>query len=268
MTPRIYISPSSQPDNTYAGVDTNEQEVCRAIARELATDLKRCGFEVKCGDYGTMYDRVAESNGWMADLHLPIHTNAFNGKVSGTRMMALNTTGKGYKVCQAIFKELDAITPGTSSNITAKPGLYEVQSAVAPTAYVEVDFHDVPTVAKWLVDNKPQIAEAICKGVCNYYGVDFVPADNGQEPSPTPTPKPEPVKSIYGLPTVRSGSRGDAAKIVQGALISRGYSCGSSGIDGVFGVGSVAALKKYQAAVGITADGIVGPATWGYILGA
>lgn len=264
MAKKIYLSPSSQPANTYAGQDTNEQEVCRAIARELATDLKRCGFDVKCGDYGTMYDRVAESNGWMADLHLPIHTNAFNGKVSGTRLMALNTTGKGYKVCQAIFKELDAITPGTSSNITAKPGLYEIQSAVAPTAYVEVDFHDVPTVAKWLVENKPQIAEAICKGVCEYYGVEYVADDT---PAPAPEPTPEPEKSISGLPTVQYGSRGDAAKIVQAALIQRGFSCGVSGVDGVFGAASVSSLKNYQKKVGITADGICGPATWGQLLG-
>lgn len=264
MAKRIYLSPSSQPANTYAGLDTNEQEVCRAIARELAIDLLRCGFDVKCGDYGTMYDRVAESNGWMADLHLPIHTNAFNGKVSGTRMMAFDTSGKGYKVCQAIFKELDAITPGTSSNITAKPGLYEVQSAVAPTAYVEVDFHDVPTVAKWLVDNKPKIAEAICKGICEYYGVEYV---DDSTPAPAPEPAPQPEKSISGLPVVKSGSKGDASKIVQAALIERGFSCGSSGIDGVFGVNSVSALKKYQTAQGITADGICGPATWVKILG-
>jgi len=264
MAKKIYLSPSSQPDNKYAGQDTNEQEVCRAIARELATDLKRCGFDVKCGDYGTMYDRVAQSNGWMADLHLPIHTNAFNGKVSGTRMMALNTTGKGYKVCQAIFKELDAITPGTSSNITAKPGLYEIQSAVAPTAYVEVDFHDVPSVAKWIVSNTQAIAEAICRGICNYYGVEFVPA--GNDPAPTPEPSPAPEKKISGLPTVQYGSRGDAAKIVQAALIQRGFSCGVSGADGVFGAASVTSLKNYQKKVGITADGICGPATWGKLL--
>ena len=66
---------------------------------------------------------------------------------------------------------------------------------------------------------------------------------------------------------VKSGSRGDAAKIVQGALIAKGYSCGSSGIDGIFGTASVAALKSYQKAQGITADGIVGPATWGKLLG-
>lgn len=66
---------------------------------------------------------------------------------------------------------------------------------------------------------------------------------------------------------VKSGSRGDAAKILQGALIAQGYPCGSSGIDGVFGAASLAALKSYQKAKGLTADGIAGPATWGKILG-
>ena len=266
---KIYLSPSSQPANTYAGLSTNEQEVCRDIARELATDLKRCGFQVKCGDYGTMYDRVKESNEWKADLHMPIHTNAFDGKVSGTRLMALDLTGTGFKVCQAVLEPLDKITPGTSSNITANPGLYEIKAAVAPTCYVEVDFHDVPKVAKWLTENKAQIGEAICQGICRYYNARYVAAGEKPAPTPTPTPTPEPQPSgkIEGLPVVQSGSRGDAAKILQGALIAKGYPCGSTGIDGVFGVNSVAALKNYQKAKGLTADGIAGPATWGKLLG-
>ena len=264
MAKKIYLSPSSQPDNKYAGLDTNEQEVCRAIARELATDLKRCGFEVKCGDYGTMYDRVKESNKWGAHLHLPIHTNACDSKVSGTRLMANNTSGAGFKVCEAISKHLYPITPGKSENIQAKPGLYEIKAAYAPTAYVEVDFHDVPSVAKWLVENKPQIAQAICQGICDYYKIEYV---SDSTPTPQPTPEPATTEPIYGLPTVKSGSKGDAAKIVQGALIAKGYSCGTSGIDGVFGTASVAALKKYQTKKGIAADGIVGPATWGKMIG-
>ena len=266
MKPRIYISPSSQPDNVYAGVDTNEQEVCRAIARELAADLKRCGFDVKCGDYGTMYDRVRESNGWPAGLHLPLHTNGFDGEVAGTRLMSYDLKGSGYKVCQAIFKHLAPLTPGTSENISAHPEKYEIYAAVAPTCYVEVDFHDVPDVALWLTQNKPQIAQAICQGICDYYRKPYVP-DSSEEEVPDPEPAPKPSGKIEGLPVVKSGSRGDAAKIVQGALIAKGYSCGSSGIDGVFGTASVAALKSYQKAQGITADGIVGPATWGKILG-
>lgn len=263
---KIYLSPSSQPANGYAGVDTNEQEVCRGIARELADDLKRCGFAVICGDYGDMYSRVAESNKWGAHLHLPIHTNACDGKVSGTRLMANNTSGAGFKVCEAISKHLYPITPGKSENIQAKPGLYEIKAAYAPTAYVEVDFHDVPDVALWLTQNKSQIAQAICKGICDYYKKPYVP-DSSEEDVPAPEPAPKPSGKVEGLPVVKSGSRGDAAKIVQGALIANGYSCGTSGIDGVFGTASLAALKSYQKAQGITADGIVGPATWGKILG-
>ena len=263
---KIYLSPSSQPANTYAGLSTNEQEVCRDIARELAADLERCGFLVKCGDYGTMYTRVAESNGWKADLHLPIHTNGFNGEVAGTRLMSYDLKGAGYKVCQAIFKHLAPLTPGTSENITAHPEKYEIYAAVAPTAYVEVDFHDVPDVALWLTQNKPQIAQAICQGICDYYKMAYIP-ESSEEYAPDPEPIPQPSGKIEGLPVVQSGSRGDAAKIVQGALIAKGYSCGSSGIDGVFGVNSVAALKSFQKAQGITADGIVGPATWGKLLG-
>lgn len=263
MAKKIYLSPSSQPDNKYAGQDTNEQEVCRGIARELKADLERCGFEVKCGDYGTMYDRVAESNVWGADLHLPVHTNAYNAKVAGTRLMAYDLRGKGFQVCEAIAKYLYPLTPGTSENIQAKSGLYEIYAAFAPTAYVEVDFHDVPSVAKWLVGNKPKIAEAICKGICEYYSVEYV---DDSTPAPAPEPAPRPEKSISGLPVVKYGSKGDAAKIVQAALIERSFSCGSSGIDGVFGANSVSALKKYQTAQGITADGICGPATWGKLL--
>ena len=264
MAKKIYLSPSSQPNNVYAGVDTNEQEVCRAIARELAIDLKRCGFEVKCGDYGTMYTRVAESNEWKADLHLPIHTNAFNGKVSGTRLMAISKTGLGYKVCKAISKYLFPLTPGTSENISIS-NVYEIKYAYAPTAYIEVDFHDVPSVAKWLVEHKPQIAEAICKGICAYYGVKYV-ADS--TPKPTPTPAPDsPVGNVSGLSNLYTGKSGNEVKIVQNLLIGKGYSCGTSGADGVFGSATDSAVKKFQADKKLTADGIVGPATWKALLG-
>ena len=93
------------------------------------------------------------------------------------------------------------------------------------------------------------------------------PPSSTRSPTPTPTPEPQPSGKIEGLPVVQSGSRGDAAKILQGALIAKGYPCGSSGIDGVFGVNSVAALNHYQKAKGLTADGIAGPATWGKLLG-
>ena len=186
MAKKISLSPSSQEANTYASGGTNEQEQCRKIARAAADALKRCGFSVICGDSGTMYTRTADSNEWGADLHVPIHTNACNEKVAGTRLMCSKIGGDGYNACKAIFDVLAPLTPGTSENITAYPGLYEIKYTKAPCAYIEVDFHDVASVAKWIIENVAEIGEAIAKGICNYYGVAYKAAE-AAKPAEKPT---------------------------------------------------------------------------------
>lgn len=179
MRKKIYVSPSSQINNRYAAGDTNEAVQCRKIAQALVAALQRCGLEAKTNLTGDMYERTAESNKWGADLHLPVHTNAFNSKVQGTRLMAYDTRGNGYKACKAIMETLAPITPGSSDNITANPSLYEVRNTNAPAAYIEVAFHDNREEALWIIANTAQIAEAICEGVCKFFQIDYVPADAG-----------------------------------------------------------------------------------------
>ena len=58
---------------------------------------------------------------------------------------------------------------------------------------------------------------------------------------------------------LRYGSRGDKVKELQQKLKRWGYYTGS--IDGIFGSGTQAAVKKFQKKNGLTADGIVGPKT-------
>lgn len=55
------------------------------------------------------------------------------------------------------------------------------------------------------------------------------------------------------------GSTGTAVKIMQTMLIACGYSCGSSGADGVFGNDTYNAVAAFQKANGLTVDGIYGP---------
>lgn len=175
MPKKVYLSPSNQPENAYAYGNTNERDQCRRIAAACEAALKRCGFEVVNGSYGTMYERVAESNAWGADLHVPIHTNAYNGNVSGTRIFCFNTTGEGYKAAMCVFDALAPITPGKSENVSPNRDLYEVEYAAAPTVYIEAEFHDVAACAKWIVENVTAIGEAIAKGICKYYSVAYVP---------------------------------------------------------------------------------------------
>lgn len=190
MSKKIFLSPSNQSGNTYAYGNTNEAAECGKIAQATEKALKRCGFEVKVMQWETAQARCKASNDWGADLHLPIHTNAYNGKVAGTRTMVYEKKGPSYEAAKAIHNELAAITPGTSENISTYPELIELKQPKAPAVYLEVDFHDVPSVAKWLIENPEKCGEAICKGVCKHFGIAYV-APGESEPEKPVEPKEE-----------------------------------------------------------------------------
>lgn len=59
--------------------------------------------------------------------------------------------------------------------------------------------------------------------------------------------------------SVSYGARGDDVKKIQQALKKWGYYKGS--VDGIFGSGTLAAVKDFQRKNGLTADGIIGPKT-------
>ena len=55
--------------------------------------------------------------------------------------------------------------------------------------------------------------------------------------------------------------KGEDVRAAQNALISKGYSCGSSGADGQYGSNTAEALKRFQKANALAADGVVGENT-------
>ena len=61
-------------------------------------------------------------------------------------------------------------------------------------------------------------------------------------------------------PVLKRGSTDPAVRDLQEALKALGYAPGP--IDGVFGATTETAVKAFQQAKGITADGIVGKVTW------
>jgi hypothetical protein len=64
--------------------------------------------------------------------------------------------------------------------------------------------------------------------------------------------------------TVRPGARNHAVRAVQGQLTANGY---PTTVDGEFGSGTEATVKRFQTANGLTADGVVGPMTWQALVG-
>ena len=264
MAKRVYLSPSDQRRNTYAVGGTTEDVQCGRIAAACKAALERSGVEVMVGQYDTMANRVAASNQFEADLHVPIHTNAANGNASGTRVFCYkeDPASAGYRACKAVLDALGPVTLGAPDLVRANPHLFEVKYPFAPTVYIEVDFHDVPRIAEWIIANTVLIGETIAEGLCNALGVSFVRGEN--TPEPTPVQKETVTKAVRVL---RRGMEGADVKTLQAALIAYGFSCGSAGADGDFGSGTEAALKKFQTKYNLGADGIAGNGTWGKLLG-
>lgn len=80
----------------------------------------------------------------------------------------------------------------------------------------------------------------------------------------------EPLKSTAGtvmltpLPLLKKGSSGGAVWSMQTLLSDKGYSTG--GVDSEFGVNTEKALKRFQAANGLEADGECGKMTWAKLI--
>ena len=59
---------------------------------------------------------------------------------------------------------------------------------------------------------------------------------------------------------LKKGSRGEAVRQLQQALNAMGYACGEA--DGIYGIRTQAAVRRFQQEHGLTADGIAGRMTW------
>ena len=76
-------------------------------------------------------------------------------------------------------------------------------------------------------------------------------------------------KEVFTLEmrNLKKGCKGEDVRALQILLMGRGYTVGESGADGDFGSNTLSAVKRYQKAHGIGADGIAGIKTMSSLLG-
>ena len=89
------------------------------------------------------------------------------------------------------------------------------------------------------------------------------PAEEPEQPS-VPVDPEQPEEDVVLTRTLRQGDSGDDVAYMQRRLIELGYLTGTA--DGKFGASTLAAVKAFQKANGLTVDGVAGTKTFGVLL--
>ena len=176
----VYLSPSNQEDNAFYVGDTNEAAVCRILAQKTAAILEQSGVTViVAGDTDSIQTKTAMGDKNLA-AYVAIHTNAGTGVGTDCYYNASSEASKN--LAQAVYDPVAALTPTDDKGLIdgSQSGSdnyqYEIGANKSPSCLIEVEYHDGPNVAQWILDNEDNIASALAQGICSYLQV--TPANN------------------------------------------------------------------------------------------
>ena len=177
-----YLSPSNQRANVGAGDYGSEKHQMNLLTDEIIPHLDRAGVSFHRGDPDmSIQDRAKESNEMGAVFHFALHSNA-GGNGTGRGPVAYYYSDAGKAIAEKLISALLALKPenNRSSNLSQNKTFYELRKTVAPACLLEVDFHDNPTGAAYLMKNRSRIAEAIARVIIEADGKCFVPVTDGE----------------------------------------------------------------------------------------
>ena len=177
--PKVYLSPSLQEFNPYVD-GGNEEYYMNLIADAMEPYLAASGIEFDRNRPDmTLSQAIADSNNSNSELHLAIHSNAAPanaaGRYTGADIYYYPTSTSGKRFAQLIQNNYKNIYPEPSNvDIIPTTSLAEVRRTKAPSALVEVAYHDNVGDAQWIRDNINNIARSLSQSVAQYFNVPFV----------------------------------------------------------------------------------------------
>lgn len=154
---------------------------------------------------------------------------------------------ESQKLSQNLYNNLIQSTPQTGRGVkTLDVGVLSNVNCVS--SLIEAGFMTNLREAGLMINPLfvTEVGEESCKGVCDYLGVSYIPRDN-----------------LQNYQTLRQGAKGNFVYLLQFILSQFGYNLS---IDGIFGANTLSAVQDFQTKNSLTADGIVGPRTWQYLL--
>ncbi len=175
--PNIYLSPSTQEFNLYAG-GGNEEQYMNLIADAMEPYLAASGIRfTRNTPQMTAASSIKASNEGSYDLHFAIHSNASGsglGNVRGGEVFYYPTNMNGKRLAEIVAKNLQLIYPlPNGTKIVPTTSLGEVSRTKVTGVLVEVAYHDNPLDAQFIRENVEPIAESLVLSLTEYFGIPF-----------------------------------------------------------------------------------------------
>ena len=170
---KVYLSPAQHKNQgacSPGGVRYLEDYWARKVANQAAKALRAAGVTVKVStNWATdnFVGAASQSNAWGADVHIPIHTNAGNGRMRGSD--TFYASPKGKDLASTMLKHISKVS-GTKRGVWYR-SWHELTATRAVAAYLELDFHDNPAGCSNIVKNYKMFGKAVAEGILEHYRV-------------------------------------------------------------------------------------------------
>lgn len=242
--PTIYLSPSTQENNFYVNGGSEEYWMNR-LADAMVPYLVSSGIQYTRNTPDmTAASSIRASNAGNYDLHLALHSNAAPegryGQARGIIVFYYPGSVQGRRASTIIADNLKTIYP-LPNNVRAEgtTAIGEVRRVRAPSAFLELGYHDNPDDASWVKNNLELIARNIVLSLTEFFGIPFL------EPM---TPRAAVVDVSWGYLNIRSRPDREAP------VVARAY-------DGA----RLTVINEWQGWYLVRFDGVVGYASGEFI---
>lgn len=290
MARKVFLSPSDHGvgNNKCLHKNCYEDKHTRPVAEVCAKHLKSSGIEVMIGAADqSLTKRCQDSDDFGADLHVPIHTNAWEPDTRYLMFMFYADNAIYRRVFNAVASELEAVYPGNEESVfKVRTDLAEIVRPRALTVYCELGFHTNQRDCDAFIHNPEVVGKALAKGICKCLGETFREAETEEKTEATysldqfirdvQAATGSKVDGIAGPETIGntvtvSAQKNRTHKVVK-AIQKRLYALGYTIVgdaDGIAGPKFEAAVMAFQRANGCWVDGEItaGNKTWKKLLG-
>lgn len=162
-----------------------ESDINLAIARLVCNKLEAKNIKVYMtredengmqeGNAADLRARAEWINQKSPDLTVSIHQNSYSdSSVKGAQVFYYEKSEKGKLAAEVMQKALLLLDANNTRMPKANASYYLLKKTEGPVIIAECGFLSNPQEAEKLVDPayQEQIAEAVCTGICNYFGIE------------------------------------------------------------------------------------------------